>query len=337
MRIPISYVLKRLGFLLAVLWTAATINFLIPKLTPRDPVNELVQQKIAQMGLDSSAARDMVESLKEIYGLDDPLWQQYLRYIWNTAQFNLGYSIVNYPKRVNEIIGETIWWTLGFVMTATVLAFIIGTVVGALVGWSESSKYVKWLMPPLAMFSAVPAFILGLVLIYYFAFRIPIFPLRGGFSPTSEVDWSSFEFWLDVAHHAALPAISLLLVTIGQWALSMRAMMTTVEGADYITFAEAKGLKSSRIFFRYALRNTMLPQITALAMRLGFIVSGSTLVENIFNYPGIGRRLGGAILAFDYPVIYGIVLFLVMGIAIATFLVDMLYPLLDPRISYTGG
>ncbi len=150
---------------MVVLLTAATINFLIPKLTPRDPVQEQVTMKIATMGLASEGATEMVASLKKLYGLDKPLWQQYLTYIWNTMQFKLGYSIANYPKPVNEIIAETIWWTLGFVATATVFAFIIGTVVGALVGWSKSSKYLSWLMPPLAMFSAVPAFILALLLI----------------------------------------------------------------------------------------------------------------------------------------------------------------------------
>ena len=335
MRISISYVLKRIGFLVAVLWTAATINFIIPKLAPRDPVMEQVQLKIATMGEASEGANEMVASLKRLYGLDKPLWQQYLTYIWNTMRFDLGYSIVNYPKPVNEIISETIWWTLGFVATATVLAFFIGTVVGALVGWSKTSRWLSWLMPPLAMFSAVPALILALVLIYYLAFKLQWFPLRGGYDPTMDLDWSSLTFLLDVAHHAALPALSLLLVSVGGWSLSMRAMMVTVEGADYITFAEAKGLKSSRIFFRYALRNTLLPQITALAMQLGFIVSGSTLVENMFGYPGVGRRLGAAIGSFDYPVIYGIIFFLVMGIALATFIVDLAYPFLDPRISYS--
>jgi peptide/nickel transport system permease protein len=336
MRIPLGYVLKRIGFLFAVLWTAATINFLLPKLTPRDPVMEQVQLKIATMGETSEGANELVASLKELYGLDRPLWQQYLTYIWNLMRFNLGISIVNYPKSVNEIVGETIWWTLGFMATGTVLAFLIGTVVGALVGWSKTSKFFRWLMPPLAMLSSIPAFILALVLIYYLAFKAQWFPLRGGYSPTIEVDWTNIEFLIDVARHAALPALSLLLVSIGGWSLTMRAMMVTVEGADYITFAEAKGLKENRIFFRYALRNTLLPQVTALAMQLGFIVSGSTLVENMFGYPGIGRRLGAAIAAFDYPVIYGIVFFLVVGIALATLFVDLLYPILDPRISYTG-
>ena len=337
MRLPVGYILRRIGFLIAVLYTAATINFLIPKLSPRDPVQEQVNMKIATMGVSSEGAAEMVESLKTLYGLDQPLWRQYVTYIFNTLQFNLGFSIANYPKPVLEIIEETIFWTLGFVGVATVLAFVIGTVVGAMVGWSKFSRYLSWLMPPLAVFSSVPAFILALILIYFLAFRARLFPLRGGFSPLLDVDWGSTEFLLDVARHAVLPALSLLIVSVGGWALSMRAMMVTVEGADYITFAEAKGLKGGRVFFLYALRNTLLPQITALAMQLGFIVSGSTLVENMFAYPGVGRRLGGAIAAFDYPVIYGIVFFLVVGIAVATLMVDMLYPILDPRISYEGS
>jgi peptide/nickel transport system permease protein len=337
MRIPVRYILKRIGFLVVVMWTAATINFLLPHLTPRDPIAEQITQRIAMMGQSAEGVEEMIESRKKLYGLDKPLWQQYLRYLWNTARFDLGFSIASYPKPVIEVIQETIWWTLGFVGLATIFAFVLGTVIGALVGWSKSPKFLQLLMPPLAMFSAVPAFILALVLIYYLAFKAKLFPLRGGYSPMTTPDWSTFSFWLEVVHHATLPALSLLLVSVGGWALSMRAMMVTVEGADFITFAEAKGLKGVRVFFQYALRNTMLPQVTSLAMQLGFIVSGSTLVENMFGYPGIGKRLGGAIASFDYYVIYGIVFFLVLGIALATFIIDLVYPLLDPRISYQEG
>ncbi len=151
---------------------------------------------------------------------------------------------------------------------------------------------------------------------------------------TTLVDPTNLDFWIDVAWHSVLPALSMLLVTTGSWALGMRAMMVTVEGADYITFAEAKGLKGSRIFLRYAMRNCMLPQTTALAMQLGAIVTGATLVEGMFSYPGIGSRLSLAIAQFDYYTMYGIIFFLVVGIALATFIVDLMYPLLDPRISY---
>ena len=176
MRIPLSYVIRRIGFLVAVLFTAATINFLIPKMAPRDPVTEMINRKIASGGLTSEGAAEFGDSLRKLYGLDKPLWQQYVKYIWNTMRFDLGYSIVNYPQRVNEIIGQTVFWTLGFVATSTLLAFLIGTVVGALVGWSKTSKWLSWLMPPLAMFSAVPAFIIALVLIYFLAFKLKAFP-----------------------------------------------------------------------------------------------------------------------------------------------------------------
>ena len=341
MRIPLGYVLKRIGFLFAVMWTAATINFILPHLSPKDPVAEQVTMKIAMMGESSVAAQEMIDALKELYGLDLPIWQQYLRYLWNTFRFDLGRSIAAYPRPVMDIIGQTIWWTIGFAGTATVLAFIIGTVLGAMVGWSKAPKFFGYFIPPLAMFSAVPGFITALILIYFFAFKMQqwtggsfYFPLRGGYSNDTLVDPTNLNFWLDVIWHSVLPAISMLLVSTGGWALGMRAMMVTVEGSDYITFAEAKGLKGSRIFLRYAIRNCMLPQTTSLAMQLGAIVSGATLVESMFSYPGIGSRLNAAIASFDYYTMYGIIFFLVVGIAIATFIVDLAYPLLDPRISY---
>lgn len=334
---PFGYILRRLGFLVAVLWTAATINFWLPKLTPRDPVEQQVTMKIATMGLSSEGAQEMIKSRKRLFGLDEPLWMQYLKYLKNMFTFNLGFSIQKYPKQVNEIIAETLPWTLGFLGVATILAFLIGTLLGAIIGWSDAPDFLNVLIPPLGMFSAIPPFVLALLLIYLLAFKAELFPLRGAYGMATTVDWLDPSFWLEIIHHATLPALSLLLVTVGSWALGMRSMMVTVEGADYITFAEAKGLKGARIFFRYAFRNALLPQVTALAMRLGAIVSGATLVEVMFGYPGIGKRLSAAIAAFDYYVIYGIVYLLVMGIALAMFAVDMIYPLLDPRISYQEG
>ena len=257
--------------------------------------------------------------------------------MWGIIRFDLGFSINNYPRTVNEIIAESVWWTIGIVGMATILAFLTGTILGALLGWNKSPKVLNALIPPLMVFSAAPPFVLALVLIYYLAFRAKAFPLSGPYGMTTTIDWSNPDFLLEVAHHAILPALSLILVSVGSWSLGMRAMMVTVEGDDYMTFAEAKGLKGSRLFFQYALRNAMLPQITSLAVRMGTIISGSTLVEVYFRYPGLGNRLGGAIANFDYYVISGIVFFMIAGIALATFLVDLVYPLLDPRISYQRG
>jgi len=333
----IGYVLRRLGFLVAVIWTAATLNFILPHLAPRDPVAEQITQMVAMQGLTADALEEQIASRKALFGLDKPLWQQYLNYMWKIAHFDLGFSIVNYPVTVNQLIAQSVWWTVGIVGISTIIAFVGGTLIGALLGWQKSPKAINVLIPPLMVFSASPAFVLALVMIYYLAFRAKLFPLGRPFDMFIKVDWTDIKFLLNVAHHAVLPSLSLVLVSLGSWSLGMRAMMVTVEGDDYMTFAEAKGLKGSRLFFQYALRNALLPQITSLAVRLGTIVSGSTLVETYFQYPGLGNRLGGAIAAFDYYVIAGIVFFMVTGIALTTFLVDMLYPFLDPRISYQRG
>jgi peptide/nickel transport system permease protein len=330
----LGYLIRRLFFLVGVIWAAATLNFILPHLTGRDPIRERITQQIATMGLDSTGAQEMIDSYKRLFGLDKPLWMQYLKYLGNMMRFDLGYSISAYPRSVMDIIGERVWYTIGIVGTTTILAFIIGSLIGALLGWHQSPKVLNALVPPLMIFSAAPAFVLALVLIYYLAFRAKLFPLRGAWKMTTTPDWAKFSFWVEVIHHATLPSLSLLLVSVGGWGLGMRAMMVTIEGADYMTYGEAKGLKGTRLFFRYALRNALLPHVTGLAVQLGTIVSGSTLVEVYFAYPGLGTQLNNAIQSFDYYVIYGIVFFLVAGIALATFLVDLLYPLLDPRIAY---
>jgi peptide/nickel transport system permease protein len=330
----LGYLIRRLGFLAGVIWAAATLNFILPHLTGRDPIRERITMQIATMGLDPTGAQEMIDSYKRLFGLDKPLWMQYLKYLSNVVRFDLGYSINSYPKPVMEIIGERVWYTIGIVGTTTILAFIIGSLIGALLGWHQSPKVLNALVPPLMVFSAAPAFVLALVLIYFLAFRAKLFPLRGAWRMTTTPDWAKVSFWIEVIHHATLPALSLLLVSIGGWGLGMRAMMVTIEGADYMAFGEAKGLKGTRLFFRYALRNALLPHVTGLAVQLGAIVSGSTLVEVYFAYPGLGTQLNSSIASFDYYVIYGIVFFLVTGIALATFFVDLLYPLLDPRIAY---
>jgi len=320
-----------------VMWAAATINFVLPHLTGIDPILTQIQLQIDLEGLTEETARARWEAYTKLFGLDKPLWEQYLIYMRNMSRFSLGYSIKEYPRTVIEIIAQVLPWTLSVVGVATIIAFLLGTLLGALLGWNNSPKALSALIPPLMVFSAAPAFIIALVLIYVVSFKLHLTPLMGGFSQTRIPDWSDLDFWLDVLWHAILPATSLVVVSVGSWALGMRAMMITVEGADYMTFAEAKGLKGSRLFFRYALRNALLPQITSLAMQLGAIVTGSTVVEVFFGYPGVGSKLNQALGNFDYYLIYGIVFMLVAGIALATFIVDMIYPLLDPRISYQRG
>ncbi len=189
-------------------------------------------------------------------------------------------------------------------------------------------------MPPLLSLNAIPFFLLGLVLVYVFAFRLGWFPLLYGYTPGTFPQWS-FAFVQDVLYHSVLPALSIILVSIGGWALSMRAMMVTTTGEDYVTYADAKGLKDSTIFVRYAIRNALLPQTTALGLALGQVIAGTIIVEVIFSYPGIGKVLFTAIRGSDYFLVQGIVFMLILAIGITTLILDFIYPLLDPRITYT--
>ena len=186
----------------------------------------------------------------------------------------------------------------------------------------------------LLVFASVPQFLVALVLIYFVAFKWKMAPMGGAFNDTIKENWNNTRFLLDYARHAVLPVLTIVLVEASNWALGMRAMMVTVEGEDYTTFAEARGLKSGRIFFRYLVRNSFLPSLTGLALRLGFIITGAAVAETYFSYNGIGNTLGTAIGQFDYFLLYGIVIIMVVSIALATFIMDLIYPLLDPRITY---
>jgi peptide/nickel transport system permease protein len=216
---------------------------------------------------------------------------------------------------------------------ATLLAFGIGTLLGALIAWPRAPGALNVILAPLLTMSAVPFYLLGLILVYFLAFTLKIFPLSGGYT-LGAMPQFSWSFLMDVAWHSILPALSIILASLGTWAIGMRGMMISGLEEDYITFAEAKGIKDRDIFLKYALRNALLPQTTALALSLGFIVSGAVLVEVVFGYPGVGTVLYRAIQTFDYFVIYGVVMILILAIGLATLIMDLLYPLLDPRISY---
>ena len=333
MRYPLSFVLKRFILLLLIVWTAATLNFFIPKLTPRNPLREKLLEDSSRGGYIPPGFNEMVAGYEKKFGLDQPVWKQYITYLGDMARFDLGYSISNFPKTVGELIGEAIPWTIGLLTVTTTLAFLIGTLLGALIAWSRSPTWLNYLVAPLLTLSSIPFYLLALILIYFVAFQWKLLPIGGGYS-IGIVPSFTFAFILDILKHTILPALSIILASTGGWAIGMRGMMVTVQGEDYMTFAEAKGLKNRRLFFRYAVRNALLPQVTGLALSLSFIVSGSVLVELVFGFPGLGTLLARSISQLDYFMIYGIVFIIIVAIGIAMFIMDMIYPLLDPRISY---
>jgi peptide/nickel transport system permease protein len=256
-----------------------------------------------------------------------------VHYLEDTARLDFNYSIANYPRTVRDMIAEAVPWTVGLLGTTTLLSFAIGTFLGALLAWPRAPRWLRYLMPPLWALHAIPFFLLGLILMYLLAFRLDWLPIFGGYSPGA-TPALSLRFVLDVLAHAALPALSIVLVATGGWALGMRGMMVTTMGEDYVVFAEAKGLRASTVFLCYCVRNAILPQTTALALALGQVLSGAVLVEVIFGYPGIGALLFQAIQENDQFLIQGIVFTVIVALGLATFILDVFYPLLDPRISY---
>ena len=330
---PFAYVARRFGVFLLIVWLAATLNFFLPRLSGQDPVHTKLLQQAALGGYVQAGIEEMTREYERRFGLDKPLWRQYASYLGNVARGDFNYSIANYPRTVRELIADALPWTIGLLGITTLLSFAIGSVLGALLAWPRAPRWMLWLMPPLWALHAIPFFLLGLILTYLFAFQIPLLPIFGGYS-AGAVPALSWSFVGDVVSHAALPALSIILVATGGWALGMRGMMVTTMGEDYVTFAEAMGLRPATIFLRYCLRNAILPQVTALALALGQILSGAVLVEVIFGYPGIGTLLFQAIRENDHFVIQGIVFIVVVALGFATLVLDLLYPWLDPRISY---
>jgi peptide/nickel transport system permease protein len=333
---PLDYVVKRFAFFLIIVWLAATLNFFIPRLSSQNPVRERMIESAVLGGYVNAGMAEMVEEYEQRFGLDQPLWIQYLRYVGDLSRGDFNYSIALFPRTVKEIIAESLPWTIGLLFTTTVLSFILGTLLGAFMGWPRAPAFLQYVLPPLLALHALPYYLFGLVLMYFLAFQTGWFPIFGGYTPGTVPSLTPASI-LDIIQHAVLPGLSIILVSVGGWALTMRAMVVTIQGEDFITFADAKGLKGSTIFMRYALRNTMLPQATAFALALGQIVAGGVLVEVVFGYPGIGQVLFQAIRQADWFLIQGAVFCIVVTIGLATLLLDLVYPKLDPRITYRSA
>jgi peptide/nickel transport system permease protein len=325
-------VVRRLLVFVAVVWIAATINFVVPRLAPGDPVTGIIQ-RMAQQGMRIEGYEQLVREYRRMFGLDDPLPIQYLKSVTAMLRGEMGYSLSYFPAKVSELIQRSIWWTIGLLSTATLIAFVLGTVLGAVLAWHSTPRLARLILPLFMTFGAIPSYLVAILLLYVFAFGLKILPSSGAISTGEQLALTP-KAMLDVIRHSILPALSIVLASLGGWALGMRGMMVTVIGEDYLTLAEAKGLRERRIFWRYAVRNAILPQITSLAIALGHVASGALLVEVIFAYPGIGWLLYTAIANSDFALIQGITFILVLSVAIAILILDLLYPWLDPRITY---
>jgi peptide/nickel transport system permease protein len=319
------YALRRLGFYLIAAFASITLNFLIPRLMPGDPASAMFARFQGQMQPEAMAA------LRASFGLDaGSLSQQYAAYLKHVFTGDLGRSISYYPAPVTQVIGTGLAWTLVLTGVAVIISFALGTLLGALSAWRRNGWLDSTLPPVLAFIGAFPYFWLAMLALYLFGFVLGWFPLRHAYSFDIEPGWS-LTFVADAAHHAVLPAATIVIATLGGWMLGMRNNMIGVLGADYITMARAKGLAPRKVLLRYAARNALLPSITSFGMALGFVLGGSLLSEIIFSYPGLGYLLVQAVRGQDFPLMQGLFLIITLSVLAANWLVDLAIAWLDPR------
>jgi peptide/nickel transport system permease protein len=325
----VRFLLRKVGFYLIAAWVALTLNFLLPQLIPGNPVEVL----IAKMQQAGPTPPDEAQILTKLLGLGTGnIFQKYWGYLDSLAHLRLGLSVSDFPTPVTTEISSSIYWTLILVGTATVISFVLGIVLGTLAGWKRGTK-LDAIIPATTLLTAMPYFWFGLILVYVFATNVfHILPASNGYNTNSSLvpGWS-WAFFGSAVQHAILPALSIIVTSVGGWLLGMRNMMVATLSDDYVVAAEAKGLRSSRIMIGYAARNAVLPSISGFAISLGFVVSGAIAMEYVFSYPGIGFKLVQAVGSDDYPLMQGIFLVITLAVLAANLIVDLLYGIIDPR------
>jgi peptide/nickel transport system permease protein len=327
-------VIRRLLFLVLVVWSASTITFFIPRISPRNPIRERFAELARTGGFSPQDLETIVASYNQKFGIDKPLLQQYVDYMSGVARFDLGVSLNKFPKSVWDLIMEALPWTIGLLFVSTILSFLIGNLLGAVAAWPRSPGWLRSFATPFVLLQGVPPVILAVLLLFFVGFRLKLLPLGGAYSIGVQPSWS-WSFALDMVKHQILPALSLIFGTAGGWVLSMRGMGITIQGEDYVNFAEHKGLGGFTIFKDYYMRNAMLPAVTGFALALSTMVISGIVIEGLFGLPGVGSVLNDAIRQNDFTVIYGIVLFITIAVATLMVAVEFLYPLLDPRIRHS--
>ncbi|SFF30647.1 peptide/nickel transport system permease protein [Actinacidiphila alni] len=323
-----SVLLKRIAFYLVAAWAAATLNFLLPRLMPGDPASAILL-KMSELG---PVTPDRVQLVHRLFGgaHSEPLWRQYFSYLGGLFHGDFGLSLAFYPTPVSTVVRSGFLWSVLLLGVSTVIAFVLGTVLGALAG-RRPGGWLDTVISPLSIFvHSLPYFWAALILVYVFAFRLDWFPLSGGARPDLAPGFDP-RFISSAVTHALLPAATIVLTSISGWLIHMRNMMASVVNEDYVLLARAKGLSETRVTTAYAARNAVLPSVSSFAVSIGLVVGGSLLTEMVFNYPGLGSLLNQAILNLDYPLMQALFLVISMTVLVANFVMDCLYVLLDPR------
>lgn len=331
MRAYAIHVLKRLTQFALVVFIGITITFFITHLTPIDPVEHAVAQ-VSTFGFSSPESIEMLrESLRELYGVGGSLWEQYFTFLRRIAVLDFGPSLSAFPTPVNVLIGRALPWTIGLLTISTLLAWLLGNLLGGLAGYYRRNRLLRIVGVITMGLHPIPYYIVAFILLIMFTFLLPILPSSGGYRMNVTPGFNA-AFIGSVIYHSLLPALSLILVGIGSWFMGMRALVSNIVTDDYVVYAELGGVARRRILSSYVMRNAFLPQITGLAISIGSIFNGAIITEQVFGYPGIGRLLVDAVHAADYSLVLGIASISIIAVSAAVFLIDIIYPLIDPRV-----
>lgn len=326
MVVRLRYLGRRILFAFITFLLAATADFALPRLMGGNPAQAMASQT-------ALGSPQVVAALKREFGLSDPnVFHQYWAYLSQLIHGNLGISYEYYPTSVIHVLLQALPFTVGLVLSSTVISFIVGWFLGVLGAWYRGRAVDEWSVGIAFLLYAMPYFWLAMMLVFIFAFLLGWFPM-GHALPTVITTMSPWQYILGTVYHGLLPVSSLVLTSTAGHLLLMRNNMLTVMGEEYMTLAKAKGISASKMMFKYGARAALLPSFTGFMLSLGTVVGGALVTEIVFSYPGIGTLIYSAILSHDYPVIQGAFLILATTVIIANLLADLLYPVIDPRVA----
>jgi len=325
------YLLTRLGQFALVVFIGINIAFVVTHATPIDPVEQSIAASTQFGSINPEAIEMMRQSLKELYGLQGGLWDQYVTFWRRIAVGDFGPSLSAFPTPVSTLIARALPWTVALLVISTLLTWVLGNLLGGLAGYYRRNRALRFAGILAMAFHPIPYYIVAFLLLIVFGYLWPVLPISGGYTMNMEQDWS-WEFILSLLRHGILPVASLALVGLGGWFMGMRSLVSNVVTEDYVAYAELAGVERSRILRSYVMRNALVPQVTGLAISLGSIFNGAIITEQVFGYPGVGTLLISAVHAGDYSLVLGITTVSILAVSFAVLLIDLAYPLLDPRV-----
>lgn len=328
-----KYLVRRLFQFFLVIFLGVSLAFVITKLSPVDPVEQSVSLMTNFGATDPRAVELMREALQELYGLKGSMIEQYLGFWGRVLQGDFGPSLSSFPTPVMSLIMSALPWTVGLLTLALIITWTLGNLLGALAGYYRNNTLLKLSGAAVMALHPVPAYIIGLVILLLFGYIWPVLPISGGAQMNLQPAFN-FDYIRSLILHGTLPALTLVLVGIGSWFISMRSLVSNIVTDDHVVYAELGGVSSGKIFSQYVARNALLPQLTGLALSLGNVFGGAVITEFLFNYPGVGRLLIQGIYRGDYSLVLGVTTMSIVAVAVAVFIIDLVYPLIDPRVRH---